>query len=348
MTTTRPWLDDPTLREASELDALLDAGRELGAPPEGAKDALWARLELAAIAAGAGAAAGGLAGSSTTSLAPGSAALGAGSVGSTTATTTASVATVATSSIAASSIAAGSIAASSITAATTAAATTTTAASAVVAASGGVLATIGGKLAVVAMVSAIGVGGMKLANDARSSSPSVGSLEAPAIAPTTLAQRSEALAPHANPTGAPSPAMVPTAPPTAAEVVPEPSATSRAAESSSDSLPPAHGGARPTSIAPAAPRPAPSAGSPLVREAEGVARAREALRGGRAAEALAILGELDRTIRGGALGQERAVYAIEALAATGRATEAQQAARAFLAANPSSPYAARIERFVTH
>jgi outer membrane protein assembly factor BamD (BamD/ComL family) len=85
-----------------------------------------------------------------------------------------------------------------------------------------------------------------------------------------------------------------------------------------------------------------------VREAEGVARAREALRGGRAAEALAILGELDRTIRGGALGQERAVYAIEALAATGRATEAQQAARAFLAANPSSPYAARIERFVTH
>ncbi|NUO54988.1 MAG: hypothetical protein HOV80_39620 [Polyangiaceae bacterium] len=87
-----------------------------------------------------------------------------------------------------------------------------------------------------------------------------------------------------------------------------------------------------------------SSASKLVEEAAGVQQARQALAQGNASRALSILGQLDKDIPRGGLGQERAILTIEALAASGQKGQAAQLANAFLAANPSSPYADRARR----
>ncbi len=95
-----------------------------------------------------------------------------------------------------------------------------------------------------------------------------------------------------------------------------------------------------------------SAGAPpmdretrLLEESRRLAEARDALRRGDASGALSQLTELQRAVPGGILGQEREALAIEALAKSGRSSEAQARARAFLQAYPQSPHAARVEAF---
>lgn len=80
----------------------------------------------------------------------------------------------------------------------------------------------------------------------------------------------------------------------------------------------------------------------LLREAQGVGAARAKLAGGDASGALEELRSLDREVPKGGLGQERRVLAIEALAASGKRDQARELAKAFLDANPSSPYAPRL------
>jgi hypothetical protein len=87
-----------------------------------------------------------------------------------------------------------------------------------------------------------------------------------------------------------------------------------------------------------------SSASKLVEEAAGVQQARQSLAQGNPSRALSILSQLDKDIPRGGLGQERAIISIEALAASGQRAEAAQRAKAFLAANPSSPYADRVRR----
>jgi outer membrane protein assembly factor BamD (BamD/ComL family) len=83
----------------------------------------------------------------------------------------------------------------------------------------------------------------------------------------------------------------------------------------------------------------------LLEESRRLTEARDALRRGDAAGALSTLSELQRAVPGGILGQEREALAIEALAKSGRSSEAQARARAFLQANPTSPHATRVEAF---
>jgi hypothetical protein len=85
--------------------------------------------------------------------------------------------------------------------------------------------------------------------------------------------------------------------------------------------------------------------TPALEESRRLAEARDALRRGDSAGALSRLTDLQRAVPGGILGQEREALAIEALAKSGRASEAQARARAFLQAYPQSPHAARIEAF---
>jgi hypothetical protein len=83
----------------------------------------------------------------------------------------------------------------------------------------------------------------------------------------------------------------------------------------------------------------------LLEESRRLTDARDALRRGDASGALAQLADLQRAVPGGILGQEREALAIEALAKSGRSSEAQSRARAFLQAYPQSPHAARVEAF---
>jgi hypothetical protein len=80
----------------------------------------------------------------------------------------------------------------------------------------------------------------------------------------------------------------------------------------------------------------------LSREARALADVQRALREGRSAEALALLERQSQQFQGGALGQEREAARVVGLCAAGRVAEAHVAAERFLAANPSSPVAARI------
>jgi hypothetical protein len=83
----------------------------------------------------------------------------------------------------------------------------------------------------------------------------------------------------------------------------------------------------------------------LLEESRRLSEARDALRRGDASGALSLLSELQRAVPGGILGQEREALAIEALAKSGRSSEAQARARAFLQAYPQSPHAPRVEAF---
>jgi hypothetical protein len=76
-----------------------------------------------------------------------------------------------------------------------------------------------------------------------------------------------------------------------------------------------------------------------------VLRARDALRRGDCAGALAELDEARTHIQEGALYQEREVLAIEALDCARRTDQARERAAAFLRAYPGSPHAAAVQRF---
>jgi outer membrane protein assembly factor BamD (BamD/ComL family) len=70
--------------------------------------------------------------------------------------------------------------------------------------------------------------------------------------------------------------------------------------------------------------------------------ARDALRGGDFAKALATTERARKRFPHGALGQEREVIAIDALSGSGRREEAAKRARSFLQTYPRSPLAPRV------
>jgi hypothetical protein len=84
----------------------------------------------------------------------------------------------------------------------------------------------------------------------------------------------------------------------------------------------------------------------LDAEASMLARARSELRSGNPRAAETLLNQLQSTIPRGQLGQERDVLAVEVLAANGNTEAAKRKARAFIAAHPTSPHSARLERLV--
>lgn len=83
--------------------------------------------------------------------------------------------------------------------------------------------------------------------------------------------------------------------------------------------------------------------SSVMRESDGVKRARSLLASGDAVGALAELSSLDRDVGRGVLGPERHVLSIEAMAASGRGDIAAKQAAAFIDAHPNSPYAKRLK-----
>jgi hypothetical protein len=105
--------------------------------------------------------------------------------------------------------------------------------------------------------------------------------------------------------------------------------------------------------APDAPTPKPENSAPqmsrssrLEAEASLLAKARVQLRGGSPEAALSTLSKLQREFPSGALTQERDVVTVEALAASGNASAAAHKAQAFIAAHPTSPHSATLQRFV--
>lgn len=91
-------------------------------------------------------------------------------------------------------------------------------------------------------------------------------------------------------------------------------------------------------------------GAPDVRLADEIARvraARDALRSGNAALTLSLLDALDREHPAGTLGQEREAMRIEALANSGRVSEARTRADAFLVRHRGSAFASSVSRFAT-
>jgi len=119
----------------------------------------------------------------------------------------------------------------------------------------------------------------------------------------------------------------------------------------------------PVPVPPEAPAPAgPSAAAPPsaavlvipsapdVRLADEIARVRatrDALRSGNAGLTLSLLDALDREHPAGTLGQEREAMRIEALANSGRVSEARTRADAFLLRHRGSAFASSVSRFAT-
>jgi TolA-binding protein len=118
------------------------------------------------------------------------------------------------------------------------------------------------------------------------------------------------------------------------EVTPAPSA-----EPVASAAPEAQKPARPPV---SADKPEASAKPTLADEVASLDAARSALASGNASAALRALDDHDRRFPGGALGPEGTVLRIEALAQRGDRGSAAALARAFLAAHPRSPHAARI------
>ncbi len=110
--------------------------------------------------------------------------------------------------------------------------------------------------------------------------------------------------------------------------------------------------AAPTDSAPLAPAVASvqpeseRAASMLREESQALERARQALHGGDAVEALRRLNQMAARFPRGVLGQEREALTIEALAMSGQRAVASQRAAAFLRANPNSPHAARLRSYL--
>jgi hypothetical protein len=84
----------------------------------------------------------------------------------------------------------------------------------------------------------------------------------------------------------------------------------------------------------------------LDAEASLLSKARSELRSGNTGAAEAALNQLQSTFPRGQLGQEREVLAVEVLAANGSMAAARRRARAFIAAHPTSPHSAKLERLV--
>jgi len=96
---------------------------------------------------------------------------------------------------------------------------------------------------------------------------------------------------------------------------------------------------------PPAAAPSPSAGVDAARfESRRVAEARGLLRAGRAAAALAILGELAKSVPSGVLVQEREALTVEALLGSGDRERARAHARDFLQRYPNSPHTVVVSR----
>jgi outer membrane protein assembly factor BamD (BamD/ComL family) len=73
-----------------------------------------------------------------------------------------------------------------------------------------------------------------------------------------------------------------------------------------------------------------------------VARAREALRAGNPAQAIALLDEVRTLYPSGVLVQERELLWIESLVRSGQRAPALERAQAFVRTWPESPYTARV------
>jgi hypothetical protein len=86
--------------------------------------------------------------------------------------------------------------------------------------------------------------------------------------------------------------------------------------------------------------------SRLDAEASLLAKVRSQLRSGDSHGALATLNQLQAQFPRGELSQERDVLTVEVLAANGNTAAAKRKANAFIAAHPSSPHSAKLERFV--
>ncbi|HEY3667008.1 MAG TPA: hypothetical protein VGL19_13440, partial [Polyangiaceae bacterium] len=121
--------------------------------------------------------------------------------------------------------------------------------------------------------------------------------------------------------------------------------------------PPSPAPQAPEDSASPAPEPAPEkpsapgvAGAPrssrLDAEASLLAKVRGALRRGDPRGAQIALSQLQSSFPSGGLMQEREVLTVEVLAANGNLTLAQRRASAFIAAHPTSPYSAKLQRFV--
>jgi hypothetical protein len=95
--------------------------------------------------------------------------------------------------------------------------------------------------------------------------------------------------------------------------------------------------------APAAPLPAEE--TALQSESASLLRGRQLLRSGDCDGALAQLRETGARFPRGGLAQEREVLSIEALACSGRATEASARAETFVRDYPTSPHASTVRRF---
>lgn len=146
---------------------------------------------------------------------------------------------------------------------------------------------------------------------------------------------SERTAPQSMAVAAPSANRIAEMPSAAADVqeAPSPSADSEAHE--------------PTTASASGQRAAVHAQPDISREISALDDARDAVRGGRAAEALTMLDRYDATFgHGGSLRVEATALRIEALLRSGRRSSATSLAEAFLARHPKSPYAARVKALV--
>ncbi|MFO0761930.1 MAG: hypothetical protein U0359_36155, partial [Byssovorax sp.] len=83
----------------------------------------------------------------------------------------------------------------------------------------------------------------------------------------------------------------------------------------------------------------------LREESRRLSEARDALRRGDAAGALALLDEMRRKFPQGTLAQERETLAVEALTRSGRTDEAKARAASFKDAYPESPHGVRVDAF---
>jgi len=85
--------------------------------------------------------------------------------------------------------------------------------------------------------------------------------------------------------------------------------------------------------------------SRLDAEASLLAKVRSELRSGDPHAALVTLNQLQTSFPNGGLMQEREVLSVEVLSANGNLAAAQRKASAFIAAHPTSPYSAKLQRF---
>ncbi len=137
-----------------------------------------------------------------------------------------------------------------------------------------------------------------------------------------------------------SAANAPASAPVAAQVAP--AAISQVTPTDEDAINPAPA---PSSAGPGAANSA-TRGSRLDAEASMLAKVRSQLHAGDPHAALATLNQMQSAFPNGQLTQERDVLAVEVLAANGNTAAAKRKANAFIAAHPSSPHSAKLERFV--